>query len=102
MNLRGLMALAQLGEPLDVDLWAFKTSDGRSIRKALDFLAPFAAGQKKWEYKQITGLNPAELSPLLLRAAANYHEPKYDQLARKLESSSDSVDVLLLQAALKN
>ncbi len=102
MNLRGLMALAQLGQPLDVDLWAFKTADGRSIRKALDFLAPFAAGQKKWEYKQITGLNPAELSPLLLRAAAYYHEPKYDQLARKLESSSDSVDVLLLQAALKN
>ncbi len=102
MNLRGLMALAQLGQPLGVDLWAFKTADGRSIRKALDFLAPFAAGQKKWEYKQITGLNPAELSPLLLRAAAYYHEPKYDQLARKLESSSDSVDVLLLQAALKN
>jgi len=102
MNLRGLMALAQLGQPLDVDLWAFKTADGRSIRKALDFLAPFAAGQKKWEYKQITGLNPTELSPLLLRAAAYYHEPKYDQLARKLESSSDSVDILLLQAALKN
>jgi hypothetical protein len=101
MNLRGLMELAQLGKPLGVDLWAFKTPDGRSIRKALDYLAPFAAGEKKWEYKQISGFHPEELSSLLLRAAANYHEPKYEELAGKLEGSSDSVDVLLLEAALK-
>jgi len=102
MNLRGLMTLAQLGKPLGVDLWSFKTSDGRSIRKALDFLVPFAAGQKKWEYQQITGFTAAELSSPLLRAAANYHEPRYEELADKLESSNDGVDVLLLHAALKN
>ncbi len=102
MNLRGLMELAQLGQQVDVDLWEFKTADGRSMRKALDFLVPYAAGQKKWEYRQITGLSPAELTPLLLRAAANYREPKYEQLAHKLESPADNVDVLLLQAALKN
>jgi hypothetical protein len=101
MNLRGLMELAELGKPLGVDLWAFKTPDGRSIRKALDYLSPFAAGEKKWEYKQISGFHPEELSSLLLRAAANYHEPKYEELAGKLEGSSDSVDVLLLEAALK-
>jgi hypothetical protein len=101
MNLRGLMELAQLGKPLGVDLWAFKTPDGRSIRKALDYLAPFAAGEKKWEYKQIGGFHPEELSSLLLRAAANYHEPKYEELAGKLEASNDNVDVLLLEAALK-
>ncbi|HZR29276.1 MAG TPA: alginate lyase family protein [Terriglobales bacterium] len=102
MNLRGLMELAQLGQLAGVDLWQFKTADGRSMRKALDFLVPYAAGQKKWDYKQITGLNPEELTPLLLKAAANYREPKYEQLARKLESSVDNVDVLLLQAALRN
>jgi len=96
------MTLAQLGKPLGVDLWSFKTSDGRSIRKALDFLVPFAAGQKKWEYQQITGFTAAELSSPLLRAAANYHEPRYEELADKLESSNDGVDVLLLHAALKN
>jgi hypothetical protein len=100
MNLRGLMELAQLGGPLGVDLWAFKTPDGRSIRKALDYLMPYAAGQKKWEYKQISGFHPDELSALLFRAAASYHEPKYEELARKLESSNSSVDVLLLEAAL--
>ena len=46
-NLAGLMALARLGEHVDVDLWSFKTDDGRSIRAALDFLVPFGLGQQK-------------------------------------------------------
>ena len=102
MNLRGLMELAQLGREVGVDLWSFKTSDGRSIRTALDFLVPFAAGQKEWSYKQISGFHPDELVPLLLRAAANYREPRYAQLARKLESPDANVDILLLQAAPGN
>ena len=102
MNLRGLMELAQLGKQVGVDLWSFRTSDGRSIRTALDFLAPFAAGEKPWSYKQISGFHPEEFTPLLLRAAANYHEPRYQQLAHKLESPDANVDLMLLQAALGN
>ncbi len=45
-NLRGLMALARLAENVDVDLWNYQTADGRSIRKALDYLLPFAFGEK--------------------------------------------------------
>ena len=100
MNLRGLMELAQLGRLVRVDLWSFRTTDGRSIRTALDFLAPFAAGDKKWTYKQISGFHPEELTPLLLRAAASYHEPRYQQLAHKLESPDANVDLMLLQAAI--
>src|SRR5260221_416673 len=42
INLDGLMELAELGKHVSVDLWSFKTEDGRSVRHALDFLAPFA------------------------------------------------------------
>src|SRR5437763_9381005 len=47
-NLDGLMLLATLGERVGVDLWNFQTPDGRSIRKALDFLTPIVLGERKW------------------------------------------------------
>ena len=49
MNLRGFIHLANMAQTIDVDLWNFETSDGRSIRKALDFLLPYVQGKKTWE-----------------------------------------------------
>lgn len=81
MNLGGLMTLASLAERAGVDLWHFETPDGRSIRKALDFLVPFAGG-KPWPYPQITPSSPADLAPLLRQAAIHYDEPRYEEAAR--------------------
>jgi hypothetical protein len=58
MNLRGLLELCRLGRHVDVDLWNYQSPDGRSIRKALDFLRPFARGEKQWPYEQINGFRP--------------------------------------------
>ncbi len=56
MNLGGYVELARLGDVVGVDLWKFKTADGRGIRKAFEYLIPFADGKKKWEHKQIQPL----------------------------------------------
>ena len=71
-NLSGLMTLADLGDRVGVDLWDFETSDGRSIRKALEYLAPFAFEDQKWPYTS----QPSQqsLSPLIRRAAVHYHD----------------------------
>jgi hypothetical protein len=98
MNLDGLMQLAELGKHVGVDLWSFKTGDGRSIRHALDFLLPFAQGDKKWEHQQITDLKPQELVPLLLKASIQFGNQGYGKAAGKIGIPDQDVNVLLLQA----
>jgi hypothetical protein len=77
MNLRGLFSLATLGERVGVELWKYQTEDGRSIRKALDFLIPFALEEKKWPYQQLGQFPAQELFPLLRRATLVYSESSY-------------------------
>jgi hypothetical protein len=84
MNLRGLMNLALLGERAGVDLWHFETRDGRSLRKALDYLAPFALENVKWPHQQIGGWSPDGLHPLLRIAAVKMPGPHDAERLAKL------------------
>jgi hypothetical protein len=77
MNLAGMEKLASLGERVGVDLWTFQTPDGRGIRKALDYLAPYADPQKQWPHKQITHQDPAALLPLMRQASLHYYDTTY-------------------------
>ncbi|HJZ82276.1 MAG TPA: alginate lyase family protein [Pyrinomonadaceae bacterium] len=83
-NLDGLMLLATLGERADVDLWNFHTADGRSIRKALDFLVPVALGERKWEFEELGGVKPESLFPLMRRAASAYHDKPYQAVVARI------------------
>jgi hypothetical protein len=84
MNLRAFFNLAALGEHCGVDLWSYQTSDGRSIRKALDYLVPYAKGAEKWPHKQITEFKADRLSPMLRRAAVKYGQVKYEEAPRDM------------------
>jgi len=100
-NLRALSELSTLGNQVGIDLWNFQTKDGRSIRRALDFLIPYAMGEKQWPYKEIDGLHPEELAGPLLQAASAYKDAKYQADAKKLAGGSRSVSFVLLQASAK-
>jgi alginate lyase len=82
-NLDGLMLLARLGENVGVDLWNYETRDGRSIRKALGFLVPFAFGQK-WKYQQLGEWPPQQLFPLIRRAESKYSDDEIKSAVEKL------------------
>jgi hypothetical protein len=96
-NLDGLMQLAWLGSQVGVDLWNFRTPDGRSIRVALDFLLPYATGEKKWDYQQIGGFHGDALLPQLERASAVYHDPRYVAAVHQLGARRDDLQTLLLK-----
>jgi len=83
-NLDGLMQLARLGENVGVDLWNFKTADGRSIRRALDYLVPFAFGEGKWPYQQLGEWPPEMLFPLVRRAATKYEDGQFARVVAKV------------------
>jgi hypothetical protein len=83
-NLDGLMLLARLGENVGVDLWSFQTADGRSIRRALDYLVPFALGDRKWPYQQLGEWPPQMLFPLLREAANRYRDQQYQAVMSKV------------------
>lgn len=92
MNLQGFLDLAMLGEHVGIDLWNAETTDGRSIRKALDYLKPFAVNRRPWLHRQIVPFDPEALAPLLLRAARPYG-PEYAEAARGLSGKLAVWDV---------
>ncbi len=96
-NLDGLEQLATLGSEVGVDAWHYRTPDGRSIRAALDFLLPYALGEKPWTYKQISGFHGDALSHVVQRAADAYHDPVYLAAAAKLSAGKSDLETVLLR-----
>jgi hypothetical protein len=92
-NLDGLMQLAWLGPQVGVDLWGYKTADGRCIRAALDFLLPYAVGAKTWDYQEIAGFHGRALLGELRRAEAVYHDPKYEAAIEQLSGGRSNPDM---------
>ena len=92
-NLRAFFDLASMAKPLGIDLWTYQTADGRSLRKALDFMVPFAAGDRKWPEAQITQFQGSALTPLLRRAAVAWKAPRYGELAAKLGGGGSRMEL---------
>jgi hypothetical protein len=95
-NLEALCNLARLGERVGVDLWNYKTDDGRSIRAALDWLAPYASGEKQFEGQQIVPAKTVEAARVFRWAANAYHEPKYEAVVQILKKSGENERLDLL------
>ena len=97
MNLDGWFCLARLGDAVGVDIWNYRSADGRSIRKALDFLLPYAAsGGPEWPHKQIVKFRAGRLAGIIRRAAIKYGDKQYADAAAALGSgeSDDRTDLL--------
>jgi hypothetical protein len=99
MNLQGLMELAKLGEQVGVNLWDYQTADGRGIRKALDYLVPFAFGERKWAHQQLGEWEPQTLYPLMHQAALHYRDAPYQRLMAKVPKPEQTDRRNLLQSA---
>ncbi len=96
LNLRALSTLATMADRVGVDLWSFSTADGRSIRKALDFLVPYVkTPAAPWPYQQIVKFDPAELAPIYRQAAFAYRDPSYATIAAQFPNIDRALFQLL-------
>ncbi len=85
MNLYGFLVLARLAEHVDVDLWNYETTDGKGIRKAIDWLLPYAKNEKAWTHQQIKERPYDNTRAIFGLAARKYKADAYGAFAEKLE-----------------
>ena len=94
-QLDNMASLCQLLSTDKDNLWAFSLSDGRGIRKAMEFLYPYLADKSKWPHQpdvQAWDGWPAR-QPSLLFAGLGLHEQKYLDLWRKLPADPTNAEV---------
>jgi hypothetical protein len=96
-NLSAISVIARIGEHVDVDLWNYTSSDGRSIHKALDYLEPYLLHKKPWPHEQIgkLSISPSDLG-LFYLAAARFQEPSLLQVLDEVDPD-DKLDYARLQ-----
>lgn len=95
-NLTALEWLAVEAGHAGVNLWNYRAPNGASIRTDLDYLLPYAQGEKTWTHNAINGVDGSSLVEPLLLAAIHYHDRAYFEDARKLEKNPDA-EVLILE-----
>lgn len=84
MNLELLLELAEIGRQWDVDLANYESSDGRSLRRAFDWLLPYWTGDGKWMYPQIQPFPPERAFGCLRLAAHLFADINLDPVNIKL------------------
>jgi len=84
-NLEAIVTFAAMANNLGLDYWNYVSTDGRSIKKAIDYLFPYTSGDETWPYQQISPLGTAVPVTVLLYAYKFYGDKKYLDLAVKLD-----------------
>ena len=89
-NLCALTLLADLGKREHVDLWNYRTEDGRSLRAAIDWMIPYATGEKAWTHQQISHFSFGRILTVFHRAEQAYPDSGYDKIIQQIQAKSPS------------
>ena len=95
-NLDALSTASQVLSTPTENLWSFETPDGRGIRKAVAFMAPFIRNKKTWPYahdvEHFDELPVRQIS--LLFAGIAYNDPAYIALWKTLNPDPTSAEII--------
>jgi len=96
MNLEGLFDLARIGGRLGVDLWKVQVDGKPALRSALDYLIPYANPANNWPYKEMKGVEPDLLLPLISQAYIKYRDNRYLDVLKFFDQSLASSREILV------
>jgi len=79
-NLEELFILARLGDRAGVDWWGYATPDGRSLRVALRYLAPYADPGRPWLKNDLVPGDRTRLFALFAQALRHGDDPLFREM----------------------
>ena len=95
-NLEAMAVVCEILSSANDNLWTFQLADGRGMRRAMAFMAPFIRDKKSWTAKPDVMYDsqwPMRQNSLLFAGLA-FREKKYIQLWKRLPADS-SVDEVI-------
>ena len=89
MNISAFFDLADLGRRVGVDLWSYEGGEGRSIRRAFNWLVEHAIDAEEWAFTQVSEFDWAQMMALLRRGSRRFGDLSYEERITSL----DKVDI---------
>jgi alginate lyase len=95
-NLDAMATVCQILSTHEDNLWTFELSDGRTMKKAMEFMAPFIANKKSWPHPpDVMYFDQWPIrQPSLLFAGLALAQPDYLKLWRSLKPDSTVPEVI--------
>ena len=95
-NLDAFMTAAEILSDENHDLYAFSTSDGKSLEKGAEFMYPYVKDKSKWPYEpDVMYWDEWPVRhPFLLFAGRAYNHPEYIELWKTLEGYPKAQEVI--------
>ncbi|MBT8317844.1 alginate lyase family protein [Lutibacter sp.] len=84
-NLQALVAIAELGNKVGMDMWHYQSENKKSLQLAINYLTPTING-KKWNHNTIKNIDLTDLIPILSKASKNENSQEYNKLLSKILS----------------
>ncbi|HEY9249840.1 MAG TPA: alginate lyase family protein [Rariglobus sp.] len=91
-NLQALVTLACQADAVGIDWWHYETPDGRSLRKALAFVAPCAVPGVAFIKEDIVAPDRSSIRALVVVAASHYDDPVFQTTLDQLRSEAFSAE----------
>lgn len=85
MTLTGWSTLSLMADLLGMDLWGWTSDDGRSLKSAFEYLAPYIGRSGEWPHQQIKPVPPGRSVFPYRAAAAAYRDPVLIGALRRLD-----------------